>query len=135
MRNKIRSYEIIRKSYFCVRTKIDKNTTNILKYFYILFHQTKIKKTKFASQKQYLFRLRTSTNAKKETQTNQSRSGDLLLCLKRNDTQTLFSSMCIIGTTCFQIRELEKTFLFMKVCRSSEIFLSAILLLSLKPVL
>ena len=68
-----------------------------------------ILKTKFTSLKQYLFRLLTSRNAK-ETQTDQSMPRIFLLCLKRNDphkplkvaaANILFSSVYVIGTTCF----------------------------------
>ena len=73
-----------------------------------------IQKTKFASRKQYLFCLLTSRYAKK-TRTDQSIPHVFLLCLKRNDPQAFksgscknpFSSVHVIGTTCF-----DKCFLF-----------------------
>ena len=83
----------------------------------------------------------------KKTQTDQSIPCVFLLCLKRNDPQTFKSGSCknpFLQCVCYWYNLLRwmffilcdnwKTLLFMKVCRYSEIFLSAMLLLSLKPV-
>ena len=92
------------------RQKIGENTT----VFYNKFTRCHIKpniyiqKTKFASYKQYLFRLLTTRNSKKDS--------NRLRCIKRFLTlskekrpknlykwqpQNLFSSVYVIGTTCF----------------------------------
>ena len=113
------SYKIINESYFCVRHK---NRRKHNQYFKTaVFHNkftvshikpnTYIQKTKLASHERYLFRFLTCRNAKK-TQTDQS---VFLLCLQMNDSRTfksgtcktLFSSVYITGTTCF-----DECFLF-----------------------
>ena len=115
-----RSYEIINESYFCVRHKNRPKHNQHFKT--VVFHNKfalshikpniYIKKTKFASNKQYLFHLLTSRNTKK-TQTDQSIPRVFLLYLKRNDPQTFksgswkFSSVYVVGTTCF-----DECFLF-----------------------
>ena len=83
----------------------------------------------------------------KKTQTDQSIPCVFLLCLKRNNPQTFKSGSCknpFLQCLCYCYNLLRwmffilcnnwKTLLFMKVCHYSEIFLSAMLLLSLKPV-
>ena len=85
-------------------TKIGENTTTICHIKPNIYTQ----KTKFASHKQYLFRLFTSRNAKK-TQTDQSMPHVFLLCRKKIDPQTFKNGSCknfffqclVIGTTCF----------------------------------
>ena len=101
-------------------TKIGKNTTSVSKLLFStinLHFVTSNQKPTYRklnltlslslslSLKQYLFRLLTSRNAKK-TQADQSMPHVFLLCLKKNDTQTLaaanslFSSVHVIGTAC-----------------------------------
>ena len=75
---------------------------------------TYIQKTKFTSHKEYLFSLLPSRNARK-THADQSIPHAFSLCLKRNNPQTLkvaaaktlFSSVYVIGTTCY-----DECFLF-----------------------
>ena len=150
----IRRYKIINKSYFCVHHKNRQKhnqhfKTAVFHNKFILCHikpNIYISKIKFASHKQYLFCLLTSRNTKK-TRTDQSIPRVFLLCLKRNDPQTFTSASCknpFLQCVCYWYNLLRwmffilcdnwKTLLFMKVCRYSEIFLSAMLLLSLKPV-
>ena len=70
-----RSYEIINESYFCVRHKNKRkhnqySKTAVFLNKFLLCHikpNSYIQKTKFASQKQYLFCLLTSRNAKKHS--------------------------------------------------------------------
>ena len=83
----------------------------------------------------------------KETKTDQSLPRAFLLCLKRNDPQTFKSGsgknpslqrVCycynLLRWVFFILWDNWKTLLLMKVCRYFEIFLSTMLLLSLKPV-
>ena len=83
----------------------------------------------------------------KKTRTDQGIPRVFLLCLKRNNPQTFKSGSCInpfLQSVCYCYNLLRwmffilcdnwTTLLFMKVCRYFEIFLSAMLLLSLKPV-
>ena len=101
-----------------------------------------IKKTKLASHKQCLFRLLSPRNP-----TDQSIPCVFPLCLKRNDPQTFKSASCknpflqcvcycynLLRSMFFILCDTWKTLLFMKVYRCSETVLSAMLLLSLKPV-
>ena len=102
------------QSYFCIRHNNRRKHNQYFKtaVFHDKFTLLHIKpsiyrqKTKFASLKQYLFRLLFSRNSKK-TQTDQSMPQVFLVCLKKNDPQTFKSSSCktvfvyVIGTTCF----------------------------------
>ena len=132
-------------------TKIGKNRTNILKllFFTINLHfatSNQMFTYRKASHKQYLFRLLTTRNAKK-TWTDQSIPRAFLLCLKRNDPQTFKSGSCknpflqcvrywynLLQWMFFILYDNWKTLLIMKNNRYSEIFVSAMLLLSLKEV-
>ena len=140
---------------FAITTKIGKNTANFLNCYFsrlIQTFQTHIKpkiyieKTKFASHKQYLFGLLTYRNTKK-TETDQSIPHVFFLCLKRNNSQTFESSGCknpfpqcvcywcnLLRWMFFVLCNNWKTLLCIKVYRYSEIFLTDMLLLSLKPV-
>ena len=95
---------------------------------------------------QYLFSLLTFRNARK-TLTEQRMPHIILLCQKRNHTQTLkndSSKDLFIRCVCCWHNLLRWTFLitcdsreillFIIICRYLEIVLTAILLLSLKPV-
>ena len=94
----LRNYK---RKLFCIRHKNRRKHNQHFKtaVFHNKFTRPHIKpninnqETKFASLKQYLFRLLTSRNAKK-TQTDQSMPRVFLLCLKRNDPQTFKSGSC-----------------------------------------
>ena len=91
-----------RKITFVSATKIDENTTKILKLLFLIINLNSVHikpniyiwKTEFVSHKQYLSRLLTSRNAKKKTRTDQSIPRVFLPCLKRNDPQTFKSDSC-----------------------------------------
>ena len=99
-------------------TKVRKNRASISKLLsftlnlhFITSNQISTYRKLTLPHKQYLFRLLTSRNTKK-TQADHIMPHVFLLCLKRNDPQTfnvaapksLFSSVYIIGRTCFDKR-------------------------------
>ena len=90
------------------------------------------KKNKFVSHKQYIFSLITSRNARK-TQTDQSIPDVSLLCLKRNDTHKWQREKLFSPLRLFVLCDIWKTLLFIIVYSYSEIVLTTMLLLSLKP--
>ena len=109
-------------------TKIDRNTTNILNWYFqnkfTLWHirlNIYIWKTKFTSNKQCFSGHLFSRNAKK-THTDQSILQAFLLCLKINVSRTFkssssknfFPSLFIIDTTCF-----DESFLFHVITANS----------------
>ena len=128
-------------------TKIVKNTTNILKllFFMINLHSRN-------TYRKLNLPLTSSTSLlpqemQKKTRTDQSIPQVCLLCLKKNDPQTFKSGSCkssflqcvcscykLLRWIIFSLCDNWKTLLFTKVCHCSEIFLSAMLLLFLKPV-
>ena len=131
-------------------TKIGANTTNILKLLFFIIKLHFVTSNQLSTDRklnlQCLFRLLSPRNAKK-TQTDQNIPCVFPLCLKRNDPQTFKSGSCknpFLQCVCYYYNLLRwmffilcdtwKKLLFMKVYRCSEIVLSAMLLLSLKPV-
>ena len=135
-------------------TKTGKNTTNILKFLFFIINLHSVTSIQISI---YIYKnlnlpLTSSIyfvflplEMQKKTQTDQSIPCVFLLCLKRNDPQTFkcqlqksFPPVCMLllklALMFFILCDNWKTLLFMKVCRYSEIFLSAMLLLSLKPV-
>ena len=90
-------------------TKIGENTTNNSKLLFFTINLHSVTPNQISTyRKLNLFRLLTFRNAKK-TQTNHRMPRVFLLCLKRNDPQTLKSGSCkryffsayIIRTACF----------------------------------
>ena len=142
------------KSYFCVCYK---NRRIHSKHYKLLFFTIKftlchirsniyILKSKLASHKQYLLSLLTSTNTKK-AQAKQNIPHVFLLCLKRDDPQTLKSDSSknpFLQCVCYCYSLLQwiffilcdnwKALLFIILCGYFEIIITNILLLSLKPV-
>ena len=135
-------------------TKIGKNTTNILKLMFSVINLHSVTSNQISTYRDLNLPLTSSIyfvflplEMQKKTRTDQSIPRVFLLCLKRNDPQTFKSGSCknpFLQCVCYCYNLLRwmffilcdnwKTLLFMKVCRYSEIFLSAMLLLSLKPV-
>ena len=135
-------------------TKIGENTTNILKPLFFVINLHSVTSNQIPTYRKLNLPLTSSIyfvfwplEMQKKTRTDQSIPRVFLLCLKRNDPQTFTSASCknpFLQCVCYWYNLLRwmffilcdnwKTLLFMKVCRYSEIFLSAMLLLSLKPV-
>ena len=135
-------------------TKIGENTTNILKLLFFIINLHSVTSNQISTYRKLNLPLTSSIyfvflplEMQKKTRTDQSIPRVFLLCLKRNDPQTFKSGSCknpFLQCVCYCYNLLRwmffilcdnwKTLLFMKVCRYSEIFLSAMLLLSLKPV-
>ena len=135
-------------------TKIVKNTTNIFKLMFFVINLHSVTSNQISTYINLNLPLTGSIyfiflprEMQKKSQTDQSIPCIFLLCLKRNDLQTFKSGSCknpFLQCLCYCYNLLRwmffilcnnwKTLLFMKVCHYSEIFLSAMLLLSLKPV-
>ena len=133
-------------------TKIGENTTNILKLLFFTINLHSVTSNQISTYRKLNLLLTSSIyfvfwplEMQKKTRTDQSIPRVFLLCLKRNDPQTFKSGSCknpFLQCVCYWYNLLRwmffilcdnwKTLLFMKVCRYSEIFLSAMLLLSLK---
>ena len=134
-------------------TKIGQNTTNILKLpvFIInlhfvasnqIFTYRKLNLSLTSSIYFVFLPLEMQKTLINEQWTDKSIPHVFLLCIKRNDQQTFkcssyknlfFQHVCycynLLRLIFFILRDKCKTLLFMKVCRYSEIFLSAMLLL------
>ena len=134
-------------------TKIGQNTTNILKLpvFIInlhfvasnqIFTYRKLNLSLTSSIYFVFLPLEMQKTLINEQWTDKSILHFFLLCIKRNDQQTFkcssyknlfFQHVCycynLLRLIFFILRDKCKTLLFMKVCRYSEIFLSAMLLL------
>ena len=134
-------------------TKIGENTTNILKLpiFIInlhfvasnqIFTYRKLNLSLTSSIYFVFLPLEMQKTMINEQWTDKSIPHVFLLCIKRNDQQTFkcssyknlfFQHVCycynLLRLIFFILRDKCKTLLFMKVCRYSEIFLSAMLLL------
>ena len=134
-------------------TKIGENTTNILKLpiFIInlhfvasdqIFTYRKLNLSLTSSIYFVFLPLEMQKTLINEQWTDKSIPHVFLLCIKRNDQQTFkcssyknlfFQHVCycynLLRLIFFILRDKCKTLLFMKVCRYSEIFLSAMLLL------
>ena len=134
-------------------TKIGENTTNILKLpiFIInlhfvasnqIFTYRKLNLSLTSSIYFVFLPLEMQKTLINEQWTDKSILHVFLLCIKRNDQQTFkcssyknlfFQHVCycynLLRLIFFILRDKCKTLLFMKVCRYSEIFLSAMLLL------
>ena len=134
-------------------TKIGENTTNILKLpiFIInlhfvasnqIFTYRKLNLSLTSSIYFVFLPLEMQKTLINEQWTDKSIPHVFLLCIKRNDQQTFkcssyknlfFQHVCycynLLRLIFFILRDKCKTLFFMKVCRYSEIFLSAMLLL------
>ena len=134
-------------------TKIGENTTNILKLpiFIInlhfvasnqIFTYRKLNLSLTSSIYFVFLHLEMQKTLINEQWTDKSTPHVFLLCIKRSDQQTFkcssyknlfFQHVCycynLLRLIFFILRDKCKTLLFMKVCRYSEIFLSAMLLL------
>ena len=133
-------------------TKINENTTNILKLLFSIINLHSVTLNQISIYRKLnlplisgIYFIFLPLEMQKKTQTDWSIPCVFLLCLKRNDPQTFkcqlqksFPPVCMLllklALMFFILCDNWKTLLFMKVCRYSEIFLSAMLLLSLKPV-
>ena len=135
-------------------TIIGENTTNISKLPFFVINLLSVTSNQISIYRKLNLSLTSSIyfiflplEMQKKTRTDQSIPRVFLLCLKRNDPQTFKSDSCknpflqclcycynLLGWRFFILCDNWKKMLFMKVCRYSEIFLSAMLLLSLKPV-
>ena len=135
-------------------TKIGENTTNILKLLFSIINLHSVTSNQISTYRKLNLSLTSSIyfvflplEMQKKTQADQNIPRVFLLCLKRNDPQTFKSGSCknlFLQCVCYCYNLLRwmffilcdkwKTLFFMKVCRCSETFLSAMLLLSLKPV-
>ena len=126
------------KVIFVSATKIGENTTKILKLLFFIINLHSVTSNQIST-----FVL-LPLEMQKRTRTDQSIPRIFLLCLKRNVPQTFKSGSCknpFLQCVCYCYNLLQwmffilcdnwKALLFMKVCHYSEIFLSAILLLSL----
>ena len=132
-------------------TKIGENTTTILKLLFFVINLHSVTSNQISRYRNLNFPLTSSIyfvflplEMQKKTRTDQSIPRVFLLCLKRNDPhsgscknpflQCVYYCYNLLRWMFFVLCDNWKTLLFMKVCRYSEIFLSAMLLLSLKPV-
>ena len=134
--------------------KIGEKITNILKLLLFITNLHSVTSNQISAYRKLNLPLISSIylvflnlEMQKKTRTDPSIPRAFLLCLKRNDPQTFKSGSCknpFLQCVCYCYNLLRwmffilcdnwKTLLFMKVCRYSEIFLSAMLLLSLRPV-
>ena len=130
-------------------TKIGENTTNILKLLFFTINLHFVTSNQISTYRKLNLPLTSSiyfvflSLEMQKTLEQTKLYTRFWLCLKRNDSQTfkvaapktLFSSVCVMSTTCFFILcDNWKTLVFLKIQHYSEIFLGAMLLLSLKPV-
>ena len=135
-------------------TKIGENTTNILKLLFFIINLHSVTSNQIPTYRKLNLPLTSSIyfvfwplEMQKKTRTDQSIPRVFLVCLKRNNPETFKSGSCknfFLQCVCYRYNFLWwmffilcdnwKTLLFMKVCCCSEIFLSAMLLFSLRPV-
>ena len=133
-------------------TKIGENRTNILKLLFFITNVHSVTSNQISTFRKLNLCLTSSIylvflplEMLKKARTDQNIPRVFLLFLKRNDPQTFKSGSCknpFLQCVCYCYNLFRRMFfilcdnlntlLFMKVCRYSEIFLSAMLLLSLK---